>query len=461
MNQFKDYINNKQVNQLQEELRQAQSLINKLQSKIDRPDDVDEILKLKDQLIKANKERLQYKQLLEAHSQHSDVNILQFFEYFKIPQEIKNKAKFQMIIEKFIDQKKEIEYLTNIKKQFDHIHNQNHNHEESFLKRINEYELKNQELNKQIQEFNKQIEYLNSKIIEYQQYCQSLQQQIIELEQRPTIDKQIQWDLIVECKQLKQLLNDGWDFKLQKEIQNYSTTSFYFSEHLDLINQQLQSYQIDDYIINNYVYFKQIQQQLLGFKQITCTHQPISYIKKQEEALDEFWIMFALLQNADIIILANINILKSITGSQSYIFYNQYENRVNNNLIEHTITQSIQEYCIALLPWFFQDYSNEEIVKDKFQIQCKGGKVKIDRATILPHTQQDYYQIGEQLSVFLIKPVNYQYSTVKYKLLQNGILIKIKIQCDHIIKRVCQILSYYSENDYQIRTDDNNIIISI
>ena len=48
-----------------------------------------------------------------------------------------------MIIEKFIDQKKEIEYLTNIKKQFDHIHNQNHNHEESFLKRINEYELKN------------------------------------------------------------------------------------------------------------------------------------------------------------------------------------------------------------------------------------------------------------------------------------------------------------------------------
>lgn len=94
------------VNDLQEELKRAWAEIELLRKNQIPADEVEEVLLLRDQIIKLNMEKFQLKELLNKAADHNpkfEKELDQFFEVFNIPKGIKRTAKLNLILDQFLE----------------------------------------------------------------------------------------------------------------------------------------------------------------------------------------------------------------------------------------------------------------------------------------------------------------------------------------------------------------------
>ncbi|CAK77961.1 unnamed protein product (macronuclear) [Paramecium tetraurelia] len=446
---FQEFISNKQITELQEQLEQARSKILKLEAQQQHEGQVDDIYILRDRLIKVQNENFKLKNTLKYIEQNQQYNKLDaFYDYFNIPNVQNMDIKLQMIVDKFINLRQEIESKNQTLLEYSQIQIQN---KELFTKvTVLEQQLKLKE---------SQIEKTEKQIIKLSKLIEQLQVQATESF----------WDLRIKCDKLKSLISDGWECD-QKTTQNDDHPQ----KVAAIISEQhaLLSKRFSQPISDHHAYFKLQEQTLYIVKQISCTSQPIQQIKKQIEALDEFWLMFILVKNYPIIILNdnNINInnselfkkvqfMKQLLNSESPIYFNQevaYEMNIDFQNLRFEIAQFAQQS----FGWFFEQ-SNDLVIVSEYnkRIKLSGtSKVKQARECTLLHYITDYYQITQDNRVMIcIQSNSKDAPKVSKQQVNTGVVAKIKNKDNY--NKVCQIINSQITQDTAIQYDENYVYV--
>ncbi|CAD8074352.1 unnamed protein product [Paramecium sonneborni] len=450
MSKFQEFISNKQITELQEQLEQARNKIIKLEASQQNSGQTDDIYILRDRLIKVQNENIKLKNTLRYIEQNlQQYNKLEaFYEYFNIPNVQNLDIKLQMIVDKFINLQQDIE-----------LKNQT-------LIEQSQIQVQNQELLTKVTVLEQHLRLKESQLEKLEKQIVNLTKLIEQLQIQAT---ESFWDLRIKCDNLKSLILEGWECD-QKNTQG--------SDHPQKIaviiseQHQLLSKRFSQVINDHHVYMKLKEQTLYIVKQITCTSNPIQYIKKQIEALDEFWLMFILVKNYPIIILddKNYNInneellrkvqfMKQLLNSESPIYLNQevaYEMNIDFQNIRFEIAQFAQQS----IGWFFEQ-SNDLVIVSEYNKRIKlsgSSKVKQARECTLLHYITDYYQITQDNRVMIcIQSNSKENPKVQKQQLNNGIIAKIKSKNNY--NKVCQIINSQITSDTTIQHDENYVYV--
>ncbi|CAD8058079.1 unnamed protein product [Paramecium primaurelia] len=449
MSKFQEFISNKQITELQEQLEQARNKIQKLEAQQQHTGQVDDIYILRDRLIKVQNENIKLKNTLKYIEQNQQYNKLNaFYDYFNIPNVQNMDIKLQLIIDQFINLRQEIELKNQTLLEYSQIQIQN----KELLTKVTVLE-------QQLKLKESQIEKTDKQIVNLTKLIEQLQVQATESF----------WDLRIKCDNLKSLISNGWecDQKINQNSDHPQKIATIISEQHSLLSKRF-----SQPIFDHHVYFKLKEQTLYIVKQIQCTSQPIQQIKKQIEALDEFWLMFILVKNYPIIILndnnQNINnselfkkvqFMKQLLNSESPIYYNQevaYEMNIDFQNIQFEIAQFAQQS----FSWFFEQ-SNDLVIVSEYNKRIKlsgSSKVKQARECTLLHYITDYYQITQDNRVMLcIQSNSKDAPKVQKQQVNTGIVAKIKNKENY--NKVCQIINSQITQDTTIQYDENYVYI--
>ncbi|CAD8158147.1 unnamed protein product [Paramecium octaurelia] len=446
---FQEFISNKQITELQEQLEQARSKILKLEAQQQHVGQVDDIYILRDRLIKVQNENIKLKNTLKYIEQNQQYNKLDaFYDYFNIPNVQNMDIKLQMIVDKFINLRQEIESKNQTLLEYSQIQIQN---KELFTKvTVLEQQLKLKE---------SQIEKTEKQIVKLTKLIEQLQLQATESF----------WDLRIKCDNLKSIFSHGWecDQKTNQNDDHPQKVAAIISEQHALLSKRFQQP-----ISDHHAYFKFQERTLYIVKQISCTSQPIQQIKKQIEALDEFWLMFILVKNYPIIILndnnTNINtselfkkvqFMKQLLNSESPVYFNQevaYEMNIDFQNIRFEIAQFAQQS----FGWFFEQ-SNDLVIVSEYNKRIKlsgSSKVKQARECTLMHYITDYYQITQDNRVMIcIQSNSKDAPKVSKQQVNTGVVAKIKNKDNY--NKVCQIINCQITQDTAIQYDENYVYV--